>query len=257
MSFHNWAYGGDQADNGYDKDLLPQRELHKDHPLHPDRRMGRVGHNLTTQFNPANGKCGTDGQLRGKPEQCTYLNCRTIEVGDVFGMMAIPRFSLFKGVWWWLRQPVHGLVLDIGLRGCAMSVNPPIPNPEYDPDLPPSQENPPTICPEVADDAMNIVIVEDFDAGQGFGPDCEPIKECYYPSGYVCTPENKPIYFDQNDMLSIKIKALPEDLDPVEALKCLDLVIGANTEWLCKGGAGGTKAEGIMDFGPNQPTRIV
>ena len=122
--YHVWAPGGDKAENNLDLDILPQHELHKNIGIQPDHRTGRVTHALTTAFNPMDRSCNTDGYLRGVPEQCTYLDCRDIGPGHVFGMIQLPKLSIIEGVHWELRSPAPGLVLDIGVRGCAQSIAP-------------------------------------------------------------------------------------------------------------------------------------
>ena len=251
--FHNWALGGDRAENGTDYALLPQKELDKNYPVDPDSRKGRgVGHVLTTEFNPDEKGCATDGKQRGRPEQGSYLQCTEVCVGDVFGMATIPRYSLFHGLFWRLRVPIHGLKLKMGIRGCARSVTPPIPNPDFDPEQPPSHDNPELISAPVCPTDMNIVLVEEFDAGCGFDAAGCLLEDCYYPNGYVFTKDKCPIYFDQNDMFVIEILEAPEDFD----LSCLDLELAPHICWMCTGGAGFSKAE-LYDFGPQPKTKVV
>ena len=252
MDYRIWAPGGDQAENGFDLDMLPQTEVDKNINLQPDRVKALVGHSLVTSFNPDQKLCGVDGQQKGEPEQGTNINECPIVTGSVIGMMAIPRFSSLKGFWWRLRSPAPGVVVSFGIRGCAKSLlAPPMANPNFDPEQPEGPTNMPTLASPVPEkNALTIPLLQNFDAGQGFDADGALLEDCYYPNGFV--PVTPDMYFDQNDMLNMRFDNVPEDAD----VTCLDLEFAPVIDYYCKGGAGNSKAN-LLDVGPQPPVRTV
>jgi len=233
MANHFLALGGDRANEGYFRDLYPQGGIHKDYPLEVDIRKSHVRHSITTTINPDLKNCSTSHLQRGIPAQGTYFMCNPVAVGDVINATMLPKFASIQGVWWVLKNPVPGLVVSIGLQGCANSLNP-------------NGEDRPI-------DGIGIMLAEGLDLGTTV---VDPDNECLLPSGYICVQDtgNKPgRYLDQGDMLQIRIDALPDEED----FKCIDFTISPVVDVYCKGDMAAMSKIDELSYGPNQRTRII
>lgn len=238
MTNHLLAYGGDAARNGDNRDLLPQGGIHKDYPLEVDIRKSNVRHSVTWHLNPDQKKCSTSYLQRGIPSQGTYFKdlersgC-PIKVGDVINAVILPKFASVQGFWWLLRNPVPGLVVNIGLQGCANSLNP-------------NGQNRPI-------DAIGIPVLENLDLGTTV---VDPSNPCLLPQGFECIQStgNKPgRYLDQNDMLQIEIVALPEEED----FTCIDFCVSPVVDVYCKGDMAAMSKIDTLSYGANASTRII
>lgn len=230
---HLLALGGDRANSGQFRDLYPQGGIHKDFPLEVDIRKSCVRHSITSTLNPDMKKCNTSHLQTGIPAQGTYFRECPAEEGDVINMTMLPKYSSFYGFWWVLKNPVPGLVVNIGLQGCANSLNP-------------DGEDRPI-------DEIGIMLLEGLSLGT---TEVEPGNPCLLPSGFVCAQAagNKPgRYLNQNDMLQIEIVSLPEEED----FTCLDFVVSPVVDVYCKGDMAAMSKIDELSYGPNQKTRII
>ena len=233
MTYHLLALGGDRANEGNFRDLYPQGGIHKEFPLEVDIRKSHVRHSITSHLNPDQKGCGSSGLQIGNPGQGTYFMQCPVKVGDVIAMTLLPMFSSLHGVWWILRNPVPGLTVNIGLAGCAQSLNPN------------NEPRPP--------EEIGVMLLEGLDLGQ---PVPMEGTECTPPSGYICVQDtgNKPgRYLNQNDMLLIEIVTLPEEED----FKCLDFCVSPVVDTYCKGDMAAMSKMDTLSYGPNTKTRIV
>ena len=210
MAQHDIFLGGQRTPRGGFYEMLPSTAPKQNQEMTPTTHKDGGNYSLSRHLfwnRPTD--CPSTGASEGSAALCDYLSRNEIVEGDILNIVIMSRQTSLLKIWWMIHKPLAGFTFDLQIQGTSQSLG--------------GTEAAPA----------PIVLAEDVDAG--LAP--SDALGCNFPSGLIGIdpaaqgdPLAEGIYFDQNDMLQLVVKTLPD-----EGISCSELIISPVIETYCRG----------------------